>query len=150
MSLKYYLMWSNIMKISKNIRSILSSGIYLYDELVVDNWGLNKKQALEALNKFKKLGIAVLGGDVVKIIDGLPTYSCECWVCDKYKDESFKDYSIKSILKAKKYIENYKNTDNTRYVLIALEEDQRLQFKKEVKTKFGDKNPSCKYFLENF
>jgi len=57
-----------------------------------------------------------LGGDIFEIINGIPEYD-DSWSCNKNKDENFKDYSKRTIIEAKKYIENDKKYNhNTRYV----------------------------------
>lgn len=108
---------------SEKIKSILSSGLSL-DNIGVNNWALDKQQTIDALNDFKKQGIAVLGGDVYEIIDGTPESNYDNWYCDQNDGESFKDFSDRSIASARKYVNDYKHpTDKSiRYALVALEE----------------------------
>ncbi|SHI16580.1 Immunity protein 40 [Desulfofustis glycolicus DSM 9705] len=112
---------------SENIKLILSSGFSL-ENIGVNNWALDNKQALEVLDEFERQGIAVLGGDVYEIVDGIPESNYDNWYCEQYDDEPFLDFSKRSIAKAREYINNYKQSSSksVMYTIVAEElQDQR-------------------------
>jgi len=118
----YILYWS------KNIKKILSSGLYLLEIIGHNNWALTKEQTLKAICEFEKQNIAILGGEVFKIIDGEPEFIDPGWVCNRDKNESFKDFSKQTIFEARKYIKNitFDNSSNIRYVLVPSEEHEEI------------------------
>ena len=59
------------MGLAGKIKSVVSCGISLHD-LGINNQALNKDQALQAIDKFEELGVAVLGGDVYVMVDNIP------------------------------------------------------------------------------
>jgi hypothetical protein len=91
--------------IPKNLKK---KGIYLAD------WDVNrlaweKKEALDVINYFLNYSdeVGIIGGDVYKLSNNqlIPLY--DNWSCDDKVNESNKDYNVRSLLEAKKYIENY-------------------------------------------
>lgn len=89
----------------------------------INNWALDRKQALDALDEFEKQGIAVLGGDVYIITDGIPESNYDNWYCDQNDKESFREFACRSIANAREYIKNYKHPNNQliRFALVAKE-----------------------------
>ena len=86
------------------IVEILKNGIPLR-EIGINNWALSKNETLEAIDKFKKLGIPVLGGDVCQKIDSVMRLSYDNWYCNKNEEETIEEFTIRSCKKAKTYIE---------------------------------------------
>jgi hypothetical protein len=91
--------------IPKNFKK---KGIYLAD------WNINKlawekKEALEVINYFFHCNdeVGIIGGDVYKLSNNQLVSLYDNWSYDDEANESNKDYNIKSLLEAKKYIENY-------------------------------------------
>lgn len=108
---------------SKEIDEILQVGHYLEEEAGIRDWALNKAQALRALNQFLQLQIPVLGGDVCELRDGriLPNY--DNWYCDPLAEEMRTQFLIRSISKARDYIESYKTTSDPERIFFTLTPD---------------------------
>ncbi len=101
---------------SKKIIDILKVGRYL-GSAGTDNWALNKDEAINALIKFERLQIPILGGDVCKIINEerekfrYPCdeiieeniknfyYTQDSWYYEKINGESYLEYVSNSIKK---------------------------------------------------
>lgn len=95
---------------SSKIDDILKNG-HLLSGIGVNNWALEKSEALNALDKFAELQVPVLGGDVCELIDGVIQYNYDNWYCEQMQGEPKTDFIIRSIGKAKEYIENYNGKD---------------------------------------
>jgi len=100
---------------------------------------------LDTLRRLKKLGIVILGGSIVKFVDGMPTYGFESWDCLRIQGESFKDYAKRSIIESKKYIESFKDSGNIGYVLEPITESDSLRLKEFIKNR-DPNDKSLKYF----
>lgn len=75
-------------------------------------WGTNataypKDEALRVLAFLKQQHIAVLGGDVLRVENGVPTYTYENWTCDRNDNETEKEYVERSYNAACDYITRY-------------------------------------------
>ncbi len=95
---------------SNRIDDILKIG-YSLSGIGVSNWALKKDDALNALTKFAELQVPVLGGDVCELTDGVILYNYDNWCCEQMQGELKTDFTIRSIEKARKYIENYRCKD---------------------------------------
>ena len=106
----------------KNIKSILSAGFYL-KSIGINNWALDKEQALTALDEAEEKGIAVLGGDVYEIVEGVPESNYDNWFCEPFEGELFSDFVVRSIDETRKYLENYQYSGNesVKFVLVLKE-----------------------------
>lgn len=93
---------------SDNVDPILSAGRSLED-VGVRNWGLTREDALFALERLRKTGVAVLGGDVYKVTRNGVDLSYDNWLCAKSAGESEVDFLVRSIDKAKNYISSYRS-----------------------------------------
>lgn len=93
--------WSN------KIDDVLRHGHSL-SGIGVNNWALQKSEALNALTKFEELQVPILGGDVCELIGGVIQYNYDSWYCEQIQGEFKPDFISRSIEKAKQYIENYK------------------------------------------
>jgi len=91
------------------------------------DWNINrmawkKKEALEVINYFFNCNaeIGIIGGDVYRLSNNqiIPLY--DNWTCDDKKNESNKNYNIRSLFEAKNYIENYQvnDEDNTLFSFV--------------------------------
>ena len=94
--------WSN------QIDIILGSGHPL-NEIGVNNWALQKDEALNALIELAKIQVPILGGDVCELTNGVIQYNYDNWYCDKNLQETKLAFVLRSIAKAKQYIENYQS-----------------------------------------
>lgn len=106
---------------SKEIDEVLSKGQSL-GKIGIKNWALEKKLALETLNKFGKMQVPILGGDVYEIKDGNINYSNDNWYCDQMVGESSSDFTLRSIRKAKEYIENYPGDSTNEFLFVLVPE----------------------------
>ena len=89
---------------SEKVDEILSAG--KWDEYH-HNWLLTKEQTLVAMDKLRKAGIGVLGGDVSEIREGRFEYNYDNWHCDPEEGESDADFALRSYIAAKNYINAY-------------------------------------------
>jgi len=111
----------------KKTKKLLLCGIPLY-ELGVNEWALTTEQALTAIKIFRKKNIAVLGGDVYSVIDGKPESLYDNWYCEEKKvDESEKDFIVRSLSYAEKFILNYNNHNISEpfFTLVCFQQDER-------------------------
>jgi len=106
--------WSN------KIESVISSGIPL-NHLGINNWALNKEQAVRALDELEKAGVPVLGGDVYEIVDDIPESNNDNWYCNRHENEPLEQYVSRSIEHTRKYVDSYCNPSRreTLFVLVA-------------------------------
>ncbi|MGF0237456.1 Imm40 family immunity protein [Rhodococcus sp. IEGM1300] len=91
---------------SEQIDPILSRGISL-EHLGVRNWALGRDDALHAIYELEAFGIAILGGDVYKLVGEKAEQTYDSWYCDQGPDESDSVFSKRSSDKAKNYIFSY-------------------------------------------
>jgi len=91
---------------SEQIDPILSRGISL-DNLGVRNWALGRDDALHAIYELEAFGIAILGGDVYKLVGEKAEQTYDSWYCDQGPGESDSVFSKRSSDKAKSYICSY-------------------------------------------
>ncbi len=94
---------------SEDIEKILGIGVSL-SSVGIDNWALNKIQAMLAIDEFEKHKIPILGGDVYEILDGYPEANYDSWYCDKNANETLENFAKRSICYARDYIESYSNS----------------------------------------
>ena len=104
---------------SLKIDEVLKVGVNL-NELGVNNWALNKSEALVVLDKLTKLGVSVLGGDVYEESQGIIQPNYDSWYCDELLEESKEEYVRRSIKEARSYIEkyNFRNAENIFFVFV--------------------------------
>jgi CO dehydrogenase/acetyl-CoA synthase beta subunit len=105
---------------SEDVKKILEKGVSL-SSVGIDNWALNKDQAMLAIDEFEKHKIPVLGGDVYEIVDGYPEANYDNWYCDRNANEDLEGFVARSVGYARDYIENYSNPSGreTYFVLVA-------------------------------
>lgn len=87
----------------------------------LSNWRINEiaypqEEALKVLSTIKQECIPVLGGDVLTIINGIPTYTYDGWSCNRNENETLKDYVERSYNVAYKYISQYHSKSNDNYL----------------------------------
>lgn len=103
---------------SIEIDKILGDGVFL-DSIGINNWALSRLKALDAIDKFSALGIAVSGGDVCEQTQTGIALNYDNWFCEKNAGEDELSYIKRSIGKAKEYIENYtKKLDSIHFILV--------------------------------
>lgn len=99
------------------IVEILKVG-YSLEKIGVNNWALNKSQALNALEEFLISEISVLGGDVYENIDGIIQSNYDNWYCEPLIGENKSAFMIRSIGVAIKYIKEYKSENIERILFV--------------------------------
>ena len=83
----------------KQVKGLDDSGIFK---------GLNKQDALKALNLYQELGISILGGDVLCIKnDGSIEYTSDSWHVDILENESRSQFLKRSVSESYSYISKY-------------------------------------------
>ncbi|MCB0339040.1 MAG: hypothetical protein KDD53_05530 [Bdellovibrionales bacterium] len=109
--------------INDRIRAIYDNAVSL--ELIGANEkALTKEQCLTVINELEGLGIAILGGDVVKLIKGKPKHTYDSWHYQpKVKNEVYSTSEVsESARKAREYVESYpinKHIEPILFVLVA-------------------------------
>ncbi|EMM83588.1 Imm40 family immunity protein [Leptospira interrogans] len=106
------------------IYEVLNIGVHLSDA-GVNNWALTKDQALMALEKFLKLDIPILGGDVYEYKNGIIESNYNNWYCDPDEGETNSEYVRRSIEKAIKYIQEYKVNENYKIYFVLMPEPHK-------------------------
>ncbi|MBF0331424.1 MAG: hypothetical protein HQL17_05755 [Candidatus Omnitrophica bacterium] len=94
------MVWSN------KIDEIFKAGISLHN-LGIRNWAFSKEQSFLVLEQLLEAQIAVLGGDVATKSNNVIELNYDNWFCNQLLGEAKSDFVIRSINKAKIYIENY-------------------------------------------
>lgn len=99
---------------SEYINFIKSKGISLVEiNPDSDEYAINAKEALEAIEMIKDLEVPILGGDILSTQSGNLIYAYQLWgaeyhylnwYCDKISGESKLEFSIRSYEVAKKAI----------------------------------------------
>lgn len=102
---------------SREIDFILNNGVLLKNN-GVHNWALSREAALIALEQLSAMSVAVLGGDVyLMTAEGLKV-SYDNWYCNRETAESEKNYVMRSIATAVRYIKNYQEPSNNAFFAI--------------------------------
>lgn len=117
---------------SKEADEILSVGLPLM-EFHITNWALNREEAKSAVEKFHKLKIPILGGNVLEIVKGRPKYNYDNWHSDPEQGETKNEFLIRSIEKSRMYLHLYKILEkgNPLFTLVPyIQESASTQFLK--------------------
>jgi predicted aspartyl protease len=101
---------------SREVDDILSVGLSLKD-IEINNWALNRDEAITAILKLYSLEIPILGGDVYKIVDDCFDFTYDSWCCDKNIGETDSQYLKRSIDESLQYIKNYLD-DNVFFAIV--------------------------------
>ncbi len=94
---------------SEDVDNVLRIGKFL-ENIGVKNWGLTEEQTLAALNKFLRMDVPVLGGDVYFMERGHIEPCYDNWFCNRKKNENKIDFVKRSISKAEEYINDYRGS----------------------------------------
>lgn len=97
---------------SKAVDQILGVGRSLED-VGVRNWALTRAQALDALIRLDTAQIAILGGDVYELRDGILRPRYDNWHCDRKQNESGTAFATRSVAAARSYIADYRPEKET-------------------------------------
>ncbi len=104
----------------KKVSDILMRGISL-SSVGVNNWALDRDQAILTIDRLESLNIPILGGDVYEIVDDRMESNYDSWHCDRNPEEGIDEFVERSAGCARKYISNYNNPRGrkTYFVLVA-------------------------------
>jgi hypothetical protein len=81
-------------------------------EIGVAEVAFTRPDALDALKALKGSQAGVLGGDVLKLVNGKPRYTYDNWHVDKAPNEDISDFLIRSITETENYIRNYPDPED--------------------------------------
>jgi hypothetical protein len=73
-------------------------------EIGVSEVAFTRPDALDALQALKGSQAAVLGGDVLKLVDGKPRYTYDNWHVDRAPQETIADFLQRSVIETANYI----------------------------------------------
>ena len=71
-----------------------------------------RPDVLEALGCLKGTQAGVLGGDVLKLVDGKFRYTTDSWHADRKPQEDIRKYLARSIAEAEGYIQKYPDPED--------------------------------------
>ena len=86
--------------------SILKTGISL-EPMGVNEYAFSYENVLLVITEIEKLGVPILGGDVLTMDDGQFGYTGDRWSCNRRADEPIGEYFKRSIQHTRNYIEYY-------------------------------------------
>ena len=91
---------------SSDIDKVLSVGHFL-GASGIRNWALTKEQAIIAIDCLARLGIPILGGDVLTFADGVYRHNHDNWYCTQGEAESTSAFSNRSASESTGFINSY-------------------------------------------
>ena len=82
--------------------------------------GIVSTKSFASFGTFRELQVPILGGDVYRLVNGALRSNYDNWYCDELPNEFLSDFVIRSIDKAKQYIESYniKKGDDIFFTLV--------------------------------
>jgi hypothetical protein len=81
-------------------------------EIGVSEVAFIRPDALDALRVLKGSQAGVLGGDVLKVVNGKPQYTGDNWHVDKAPQEAIADFLERSIRETGTYMSNYPDPED--------------------------------------
>jgi Immunity protein 40 len=92
-------------------------------EIGVAGTGLARADALAAIDALAGATVAIVSGDVLRVIDEIPRYTYNNWRAVRGLGEGFPEFSARSLDVARDYIRNYPDagTQLTLYTLVIAE-----------------------------
>ena len=81
-------------------------------ELGVAEVAFTRSDALDVLNCLNGSQAGVLGGDVLKVVNGKPQYTYDNWHVDRVPSEDISEFLRRSISETDKYIRNYPDPED--------------------------------------
>ena len=86
--------------------SILKTGISL-EPMGVNEYAFSYENVLLVITEIEKLGIPILGGDVLTMDHGRLGYTGDSWSCNRRMNEPVSEFFKRSIQHTRNYIEYY-------------------------------------------
>jgi hypothetical protein len=81
-------------------------------EIGVAGTGLARADALAAIDALTGAGVAIVSGDVLRVIDEIPRYTYNNWRAVRGLGEGFPEFCARSLEVARDYIRNYAEDGN--------------------------------------
>lgn len=81
-------------------------------ELGVHGIALPRGPALEAVGALRQAKIPILGGDVLRVVDGKIRHTYDNWYCKSHADPASPEYMEESYKQAERYILAYPDPDD--------------------------------------
>ena len=81
-------------------------------EIGVNEIALQQFAALEAIDALRESQAAILGGDVLRLINRRPVYSGDNWYCERQESETLQDFLKRSWDVADQYIRAYPDAED--------------------------------------
>ena len=98
------------------VLEILKAGFSL-EEIGIDNWAFKKPDDLIAINKLARIGVPIVKGDVLELMEGCIEKNYDGWECEFQSGEPIIDFIKRSMYQATDYIEDYPTDANILFVL---------------------------------
>ena len=95
------------MSVAEHLEILNKEGHPLH-EIGVNEVALPRDAALRAIEALENTDLAVLGGDVYKVVAGKPDLSYDSWYCNSEASESASDYARRSRTVAEQYVRDFK------------------------------------------
>jgi hypothetical protein len=92
---------------------------YSLREIGVSGTGLTRADALAAIDALGGAGVAIVSGDVLRVLDNIPRYTYNNWRARRGLGEGFAEFSARSLDIARDYINSYAE-DGIQLVLYTL------------------------------
>jgi hypothetical protein len=81
-------------------------------EIGVAGVAFTREGILEALGCLKGSQVAVLGGDVLEVVNGKPQYTTDSWYANREPEEDLKAYLERTIAEAEQYVRRFPDPDD--------------------------------------
>lgn len=81
-------------------------------EIGINEIALQRPAALEAIQALKGSQVAILGGDVLRVLNERPEYSGDNWYCERQDAETLPDYLKRSWDVTEQYIRDYPDPED--------------------------------------
>ena len=94
-----------------NVQNFIATNGVSLESVGVNNYALNKTNALRLLDLLAEQKVAVLGGDVYVLKNNQLSLTYDNWYSDKGSSESDDAFCSRSISETEKYIKSYTNAD---------------------------------------
>lgn len=94
-------------------------------EIGTSDFAFRREHALQALQLLKDRPIAILGGDVLRVIQNRPEYVYDNWHCDIGESESVNEYFKRTWKTAMDYVKKYPEAEGETNLYLIVLADER-------------------------
>jgi hypothetical protein len=81
-------------------------------EIGIAGVAFTREGILEALGCLKGSQVAVLGGDVLEVVNGKPKYTSDSWYANREPEEDLRAYLERSIAEAEQYVQRFPDPED--------------------------------------